>query len=106
MKKGRPGQKISVLTAKENITAISDFILEHTSSIGVRYFPVSRNVLERTHRDLETEYGPIRVKEVVRPSGNRQIKIEYNSLKELSIKTKKSIQQLEYELKNLIKPKS
>lgn len=106
MKKGRPGQKISVLTDKESITNVSNYIMEHTSSIGVRYYPVSRNILERNQYELDTKYGIIKVKEVVRPSGSRQIKIEYDSLKELSIKTRKSIQQLEYELMQLISQKS
>lgn len=106
MKKGRPGQKISVLTDKNNITSVTNYIMEHTTSIGVRYYPVSRNILERNQYELDTKYGKIKVKEVERPSGSRQIKIEYSSLKELSNKTGKSIPQLEYELMHLITPKS
>ncbi|NND15284.1 MAG: nickel pincer cofactor biosynthesis protein LarC [Eudoraea sp.] len=106
MKKGRPGQKISVLTDKKNINNVSNYIMEHTTSIGVRFYPVSRNILERNQYELDTKYGKIKVKEVLRPSGSRQIKIEHNSLKELSNKTGKSIPQLEYELMHLITPKS
>ncbi|MFY0653369.1 MAG: nickel pincer cofactor biosynthesis protein LarC [Cyclobacteriaceae bacterium] len=84
MKKGRPGLKISVLSAKENLENVCDFLLENSFTIGVRYFPVERKILDRKQQTIETEYGPIEVKEVTRPSGHKQTKIEYESLKKIS----------------------
>lgn len=84
MKKGRPGVKISTLCPMEKLEAICDFVLENTPTIGVRYYPVERKILERNQHMLQTEYGPVEVKEVVRPSGYKQRKIEYESLQRIS----------------------
>jgi uncharacterized protein (TIGR00299 family) protein len=105
MKKGRPGLKISILTTEQNLKEVSNFILENTSTIGLRYYPVSRNILARKNYEAETKYGMVKVKEVAMPSGETRIKIEFESLQELSEKHKINIQQLENELIYLISTK-
>ena len=84
MKKGRPGLKISALTSKEKLNEVCDFLLENSSTIGVRYFPVERKILNRIDQEIQTEYGPVLVKEVTKPSGLKNKKIEYESLKKIS----------------------
>lgn len=79
MKKGRPGLLVSVLVNKKNVSSISDFILENTTSIGLRYYPVSRNILNRDIKEINTSLGKIKVKEVVLPSGKKRITPEYDS---------------------------
>ena len=103
MKKGRPGWKLSVLTAEINLPQISAFILEHTSSIGVRYYPVNRTILERKQFELDTPYGKVNVKQVITPSGTKRHKIEYESLQKLKEKHQMSIQLLEQEIYALIR---
>ena len=79
MKKGRPGLLVSVLAIEKNVPAISDFILENTTSIGLRYYPVSRNILKREIREVNTSLGKIKVKEAVLPSGKKRVTPEYDS---------------------------
>ncbi len=102
MKKGRPGYKISVLASAPNLKKVNAFILENTSTIGLRYYPVQRERLPRRNFEMETKYGTVRVKEVVKPSGSKTHKIEYESLRELSEKHKISIPQLQNELFHLL----
>jgi uncharacterized protein (TIGR00299 family) protein len=47
MKKGRLAQKITLLTEHESLESTIRLLLRETSSIGLRYFPVSRRVLSR-----------------------------------------------------------
>ena len=79
MKKSRPGLLVSVLVNEKDISSISDFILENTTSIGLRYFPVSRNILNREIKEVKTSLGKIRVKEVILPSGKKRLTPEYES---------------------------
>lgn len=84
MKKGRPGLLISILCDQNNLDIISDFVLENTTSIGLRYYPVKRNILKRSLNIIETSLGIINVKEVVLPSGKIRIVPEYESCHKIS----------------------
>jgi len=79
MKKGRPGLLVSVLVNEKDILSISNFLLENTTSIGLRYYPVSRNILKREIREINTSLGMIKVKEVILPSGKKRLAPEYES---------------------------
>lgn len=98
MKKGRPGLQLSVLTQWGQLKQTSEFILENTSTIGLRYYPVSRDILDRQAYEVETPYGNIQVKEVTKPSGRKSRKIEYESLRKLSTQNDIPVPQLEQEL--------
>ncbi len=84
MKKGRPGLNLSSLATEENIQAVCHYILENTTTIGVRYFPVQREELARRTVVLETTHGPILAKRVTTPSGKSRIKAEYDDLLKIS----------------------
>ncbi|MCB9487418.1 MAG: nickel pincer cofactor biosynthesis protein LarC [Deltaproteobacteria bacterium] len=62
MKKGRPGMCVRAVTKPDRLDAVADAFLTHSTTIGIRYWPVARIVGERTMQDVETEFGPIRVK--------------------------------------------
>ncbi len=80
MKKGRPGHLLSVLANQENLEKVCDFILENTTAIGVRYYPVNRKILDRSEDSISTDFGNIRVKTVTTPSGRKRRKAEYDDL--------------------------
>lgn len=62
MKKNRPANKLSVLASKEKIDIISEKILKNTTTFGVRYYEVSRKILDRDFNIVKTKYGNIQVK--------------------------------------------
>ena len=84
MKKGRPGQELTALAPMETADAVIDFVLENTTTIGVRYWSAKRKVLQRSFFEMDTEFGAVRVKETVKPSGRKRRKIERESLDRLS----------------------
>ena len=102
MKKGRPGLMLSVLVAPDNLDKLNDMILEHSSSIGLRYYAVHRSILERRHLEMDTPYGKVMVKEVITPSGKKRNKIEYESLLDIKKKHNIPILRLQNELNALL----
>lgn len=62
MKKGRPAQLITVLSAPILETALSELLLRHSSTFGLRRIELSRVCLERELITVKTEFGDIRVK--------------------------------------------
>ena len=98
MKKGRPGLKVSVLVRDPHREAVSDYILEHSTAIGVRYYCVEREELQREVMSLDTQYGPIKAKRVTTPSGKTRVKAEYDDLKRTALANNVSIIQLKQDI--------
>ncbi len=84
MKKGRPGVMISVFVKKDKLQDITDYLVENTTTIGVRSFPATRQALIRSSKTLSTSLGEVDVKEVVLPSGKKRATIEYESCKKIA----------------------
>jgi uncharacterized protein (TIGR00299 family) protein len=68
MKKGRPAVTLSVLCPPESREALTRVLFRETTTLGVRYADWSRTCLEREWLEVETEFGPVRVK-VARQEG-------------------------------------
>lgn len=62
MKKGRPGNVLSVLTQPRDQEQIAATILAETTTLGVRHQAVDRLVLQRAIASVDTPYGPVQVK--------------------------------------------
>lgn len=86
MKRGRPGFCIQAICTLEHLDAVLSCLLEHTTSIGVRYHPVERRVLDRKVYRISTPLGEVNVKESTLPDGSKRIKPEYRDLAEVAEK--------------------
>ena len=84
MKKNRPGTLLRVIAERKDRDTLARTILSETSTIGVRYYPVSRIILKRKSEKLKTPYGTIRVKVVEEPNGKKRIAPEYDDLRRLA----------------------
>ncbi|MDE2810698.1 MAG: nickel pincer cofactor biosynthesis protein LarC, partial [Gemmatimonadota bacterium] len=62
MKKGRPGNVLSVLAPAGRLDELAAIVLQETTTIGLRYYGVERRVLERQIRVVATPYGEVNVK--------------------------------------------
>jgi uncharacterized protein (DUF111 family) len=78
MKKGRPGLVLSALAPVEHADALASIMLRETTSIGVRFAPVSR--VERPRRIVEivTPFGTVRCKVSEGPFGPPLLKPEFD----------------------------
>ena len=62
MKKGRPGQLVSVLCRPEDLATVEAVLFRETGTLGVRRQEWLRDKLARGHATVTTAFGPIRVK--------------------------------------------
>jgi len=62
MKKGRPGHLFGALAGDSTRAAVEAAIFRETSTLGIRALRVERTVLDREIVEVQTAYGPIRVK--------------------------------------------
>jgi hypothetical protein len=62
MKKNRPAVKLTVLSEPEDKDKLIRIIFEETTSIGVRIRNEERKTLKREIKEVNTQYGKIRVK--------------------------------------------
>jgi uncharacterized protein (TIGR00299 family) protein len=86
MKKGRLGMRLTVIADLGNFEDLAARILSETSSIGLRYRSSSRVVLPRHIDSVDTEYGPVALKVVVRPDGQRTAAPEFDDVSRLAAK--------------------
>jgi hypothetical protein len=66
MKKNRPGTLVTVVAPPERREGITAVLFAHSTTIGVRYQEMQRDVLEREIRTIETPLGPVRFKVATR----------------------------------------
>src|SRR5690606_29026540 len=59
MKKNRPGILLQVLCSSHKLRAIKDILFQETTTLGVRYFPLSVHRLKRRFRKVETAWGSV-----------------------------------------------
>ena len=62
MKKGRAAHLLSVLTDEDRRSVLASLLLEETTTLGLREYPVRRTVLERSSTPVQTPWGTINVK--------------------------------------------
>lgn len=80
MKKNRMGTLLCALADSEHLAAVEKAIFLHTSTVGVRRFPVERTCMARSIFEVETEFGKVRVKKSVL-GGIEKNKPEFDDLK-------------------------
>ena len=59
MKKNRPAVKLTVLCHASQLEALEAILFGETTTLGVRRWPVSRQVLVRRPHRVQTEWGPV-----------------------------------------------
>ncbi len=81
MKKNRPASKISVLCNSANVVVMETILFLETSTLGVRRQTIERSCLERTSDNVETPFGPIKIKIAHLPDGSTKRAPEFEDCK-------------------------
>ncbi|MFN0138058.1 MAG: nickel pincer cofactor biosynthesis protein LarC [Phycisphaerae bacterium] len=97
MKKGRPGQLLTVLCKPESVAAIEQILLRETGTLGVRRHVAERTKLAREHVTVETRFGPIRVKLGRRDASRQHAWPEYEDCAAAARRTGASLAEVQHE---------
>jgi hypothetical protein len=84
MKKNRPGTLLRVIAEPAKRESLANVVFRETSTIGIRYYPVTRTVLNRSTKTVKTKFGSVRVKVIDEPDGTKRATPEYDDLKRLA----------------------
>jgi uncharacterized protein (TIGR00299 family) protein len=87
MKKGRPGHLLAVMATPDMVARLTDHLLRHSTTLGVRVTNARRVIAQRRVIEVETEFGTARVK--IKELSGRAIDVapEYEDCRRLSIKS-------------------
>jgi len=103
MKKGRPGILVSAMVGQAALDAVTAVLYAETTTIGLRIHPVSRRKLPRRHLTVETSFGPLQAKAVLR-DGREVVAPEFEECRRIAVERKlplrSVIQQVEAELRS------
>jgi len=85
MKKGRPGHVVTVMSPPGLVAALSDHLLRHSTTLGVRLASMVRVVAGRRVVEVPTPYGVVHVK--VKELGGRDVDVapEYEDCRRISL---------------------
>ncbi len=84
MKKNRPATLLTVICEPAQRDCLAAIILQESTSIGLRYYPVNRILLRRATKTVKTRYGEVTVKIVTQPDGTARATPEYEDLKRIA----------------------
>ncbi|MEK7788683.1 MAG: nickel pincer cofactor biosynthesis protein LarC, partial [Planctomycetota bacterium] len=62
MKKGRPGIIISAIVAESSLSAVELVLFNQTTTFGIRKYKVVRTILTREFKEVDSQFGKIKVK--------------------------------------------
>jgi len=86
MKKGRPGMLLSVMAQKSRLDPLVELIHAQTSTIGVRIQHIGRRKLPREERVVDTSFGPVKAKLVLR-NGREIVTAEFEECRRIAEQT-------------------
>ena len=92
MKKQRPGVLLQVLCESNNRKVLTDLIFKESTTFGVRYYRVDRDILKRSFEDVDTVYGKVRIKVGYRNNELSSASPEMDNCIKISEETGKSVE--------------
>lgn len=101
-KKGRPGSIVHCLVPDSKRLELEETIFKNSHSLGIRRQKWERTKLRRSETTIETEFGPVRIKESEKPDGTKYRKFEYDDCARIARETGKSITEVRAILSQLI----
>lgn len=100
-KNDRPGCVVHVLVEKEKFEIIESVFFLHSSTLGVRRQAWLRGKLKREIRNLDTEWGAVRVKVAIGPDGSVRHKFEHRDCARIAAETGRSLTAVEAGLEEI-----
>lgn len=84
MKKNRPGILLQLLCSHSNLDKMKQILFKETTTLGVRYYPLTVHRAERRFRKVSTKWGDITVKEGIYEGQVIQSSPEFEECKKIA----------------------
>ena len=94
MKKNRPGILIQVIGKPEQRDTLMDVLFRESTTLGIRFHYSQRKVLPRSEVEVESPWGKMRVKQVLRPDGASYFLPEYEACRDIAEQKKIPIREV------------
>ena len=75
---------MTALCSDACLTAVTDTLLNASTSIGLRIMPIAKRVLPRQQRTVATQLGSVSVKITTQPNGHERFKVEHDDIQRLA----------------------
>ncbi len=98
MKKSRPGVTLSVLCKEELKSELKEIIFLNSTSIGIREYSVTKNMLRREEFTVDTDFGQVRIKQSFFKGNPVRTKPESEDCKKLAEMHKLTVAEIEKEV--------
>ncbi len=85
----RPGVRLSVIADPAQQEKLAALLFEETTTLGVRFWQAERRVLPRSHAEVQTPYGKVRMK--VSPAGSAP---EFEDCRRLAAESGKPLKEI------------
>ena len=96
MKKNRPGVLLQVIGKPDQRDALMDILFKESTALGIRFRYSQRKVLERSQVEIDSPWGNMKVKKVLRPDGSPYFLPEYEVCREIAEENKIPIKEIYY----------
>ncbi|WP_163538542.1 nickel insertion protein [Gracilibacillus sp. YIM 98692] len=94
MKKNRPAVQLQLLCSKNHLEKMKEILLLETTTLGIRYYPLSVYRMERRMRTVDTKWGTITVKEGLLEGEVVKVSPEYEDCRMLAEKHQVPLKQI------------
>mgnify|MGYP006283977593 FL=1 len=92
MKKDRPAQKLTVLTAADKQKELEEIIFKETTTLGIRHRQVERSCLQRKYFELDSTMGKVTIKAAYYEGELIKYSPEYEECKEIAARERVRLQ--------------
>jgi uncharacterized protein (TIGR00299 family) protein len=96
MKKNRPGILIQTMGKPSQKDVLMDILFRESTALGIRFRYSQRKVLQRSQVEIDSPWGKMKVKEVLRPDGSRSFLPEYEACRKIAEEKKIPIKEIYY----------
>lgn len=98
MKKSRPANQLSVLTSLSESSKLKSIIFEHSTTLGIREYPVQKHLLPRENQTVTTRFGDVAVKVSYYRGQAIHAKAEFEQCRQLALAHDTTIGRIEEEV--------
>jgi uncharacterized protein (TIGR00299 family) protein len=96
MKKNRPGVLIQTMGKPSQKDVLMDILFRESTALGIRFRYTQRKVLQRSQVEIDSPWGKMKVKEVLRPDGSHSFLPEYEVCRKIAEEKKIPIKEIYY----------